>query len=79
MCCVKHCNLSGGLISNMLLLTAFAHEYDSKSRTNNAKVSIIHAFYLTYLAQSVMNIIAGGAQKSVDLETASSPIEHMTD
>ena len=79
MCCFKCCNVSGGFKSKMLLLTVFAHEYDSKSRTNNCKVSVIHASYLTYLAQSFMNIIAGGAQKSVDLETTSSPIGHMTD
>ena len=55
-----------------------AHQYNARSGTNNGKVSAIHAFFLTDMAQSDMNIMAGGAQKSVDLETVSSPIGHMT-
>ena len=76
---LMYSNIGGGL-KNWLLSPMYssAHQYNARSGTNNGKVSAIHAFFLTDMAQSDINIMAGGAQKSVDLETVSSPIGHMT-
>ena len=51
----------------------FSQQYSAKSGTND-KVSAICAFQLTYIVQSDVDILARGAQNSIELATASSLI-----